>query len=319
MLSGMTHALRLARNQAQADALPLAAARNAVLPADGTVPDWIELLPPGRDVQGVDGRAWINDRPEAVVAEFNRAGRPLPLDEEHATDLAAPHGQPAPAAGWIEELQLREGGAIWGRVNWTPPGAELVKNRRYRFISPVFYYEKASARVQRIVSAALTNSPNLPIAALNRTELAKDAPMNKDLLKLLGLSEAATDAEVLAAVNKLKSDFAAASNRAETPSLDKFVPRADHDAVLARATNAEKALSDNRAKALDGEIDAEIKAALEQKKITPATADYHKAQCRQEGGLARFKEFVKAAPVVAAESGLNGKDPAKGANAGLTD
>jgi phage I-like protein len=157
------------------------------------------------------------------------------------------------------------------------------------------------------------------MTALNRSELAKESPMDKELLKALGLPETATAADALAAVNKLKGDFATASNRAETPSLEKFVPRADYDTALARATTAEKSLSDNRIKALDGEIEAEIKAALEAKKITPATADYHKAHCRQEGGLARFREFVKAAPVVAADSGLGGKDPAKGANSGLTE
>ena len=143
--------------------------------------------------------------------------------------------------------------------------------------------------------------------------------MDKELLKALGLPETATDADVLAAVNKLKGDVATANNRAESPSLDKFVPRADHDAVLLRANNAETALVDNRTKALDGEIDAEIKSALEAKKITPATAEYHKTQCRQEGGLKRFQDFVKAAPVVAPDSGLGGKDPANKANAGLTD
>jgi len=315
----MTHALRLARNQVQADALPLATARNAVLPADGTVPEWIELLPPGRDVQGADGRAWVNDRPESIVADFNRGGIPIPLDWEHATEVAAPEGRPAPAAGWIKALQAREGGAIWGQVDWTPKGAEMVKAREYRFISPVFLYERASTRISSIRSAALTNQPNLRMTALNRTEPAKDSPMDKELLKALGLPETATQAEALAAVNKLKSDTAAALNRAETPSLDKFVPRADHDAVLARATNAEKALSDNRAKALDGEIEAEIKGALAAKKITPATTDYHKASCRQEGGLARFREFVKAAPVIAADSNLGAQDPAKGANGGLTE
>lgn len=314
----MTLPIRSARNQARVPA-NLARANNAVLPGDGTVPDWIELLPPGVNVQGADGRAWINDQPQEIVAEFNRAGRPLPLDEEHATDKAAPRGLPAPAAGWIEELAVRDGGAIWGRVNWTPPGAELVKNRQYRFISPTFFYEVASARVLRMVSAALTNSPNLPIAALNRRQSPSEPfAMNEALLAALGLSKTATEAEAIQAVNKLKGDLATANNRAETPSLEKFVPRADYAGMEQRAVKAENSLKERDAKALDGEIEQEIKSALEAKKITPATAEYHKAQCRQEGGLARFKEFVKSAPVVAADSGMDRQDPAKGASAGLS-
>ena len=40
---------------------------------------------------------------------------------------------------------------------------------------------------------------------------------------------------------------------------------------------------------------AEIEAALGAGKITPATVEYHKASCRQDGGLERFRDFVKAA------------------------
>ena len=53
-----------------------------------------------------------------------------------------------------------------------------------------------------------------------------------------------------------------------------------------------------------GSITAEIDAALKLGKITPATADYHRAACQEEGGLDRFKAFVTAAPVVGEPSGL---------------
>jgi phage I-like protein len=314
----MIAATHIARNAQQSDPA-VAVGRNIVLKADGAAPEWIELLPPGRDVQGVDGRAWKNDQPQALVAEFNRVGRPLPLDQDHASDLAASEGRPAPAAGWIEELEVREDGSVWGRVAWTPRGVELVRNREYRYISPAFFYDKASTRILRMVSAALTNQPNLRMTALNRAaNPIEDPAMNKELLKALGLIETATEADVLAAVNALKGDLATARNSAAVPSLDKFVPRADYDKELTRANNAETSLKERTAKALDGEIEAEIKAALAAKKITPATAEYHKAQCRQEGGLARFRDFVKAAPVIAEDSRLGDQDPAKGKNSGLT-
>lgn len=147
-----------------------ALALNIELPADGRVPGSVELIPPGRDVQGRDGRRWINDAPQMIVDAFQRQGMPVPLDWEHSTEKAAPLGRPAPAAGWIESLLARLDGSIWGQVAWTPQGAESVKNREYRYISPAFAFEKHTRRILMIVSAALTNRPNLPLTALNQAQ-----------------------------------------------------------------------------------------------------------------------------------------------------
>lgn len=65
---------------------------------------------------------------------------------------------------------------------------------------------------------------------------------------------------------------------------------------------------------METEIEREIHTALEQKKITPATAEYHRAQCRAEGGLERFAAFVQAAPEVAADALLSNKQPENVAN-----
>src|SRR3546814_18307145 len=82
------------------------------------------------------------------------------MDYDHATDLAAPEGRPAPAAGWIEALEDRSDG-IWGRVTWTPHGAQALKNREYRFLSPVFTHLE-DGRVIRLLRASSTTNPNLP-------------------------------------------------------------------------------------------------------------------------------------------------------------
>ena len=134
----------------------------------------------------------------------------------------------------------------------------------------------------------------------------------KALLKALGLPETATIEQALNAIGALKTDLATALNRAETPSLDKFVPRADYDTVVARANNAEQKLAEQKKAELETAINAEIDAALKAGKITPATKDYHVATCREAGGLDRFKAFVAAAPVIAATSDLDGKKPPEG-------
>jgi len=287
---------------------PVLAINAQALANSAQAPEWICLIPAGK-VVGRDGREWVNDRPQLVLEAFNAQGMDLPLDLEHSTELQAPQGQPAPAVGWIKELQSRVG-EIWGRVDWTEAGRNAVESRSYRYVSPVIVFERASKRVVALTSVGLTNRPNLFLQALNGQEKNMDL---KKLLAALGLPETASFDEAMAHLGKLKGDLVTATNAAASPSLDKFVPRADFDAALARATNAEASLADQAKQAKDKDIKAAIEKALAEGKITPATVDYHKEQCALEGGLERFAEYCKAAPVIADPSTMDKKQPGEGA------
>ena len=131
----------------------------------------------------------------------------------------------------------------------------------------------------------------------------------KKLLARLGLPETANLEEALNAIGQMKTDLVTALNRAETPSLEKFVPRADYDQALTRAANAETKLAEQAKTQLEAAVNSEIEAALRAGKITPATKDFYFSMCRQEGGLDQFKKFVAAAPVVGEPSGLDKKPP----------
>ena len=312
-----TH-LKVALCQAAPDADLLVAALNFSLPADGSVPEWVELIPAGEKITGRDGRSWNKPSAEAIVSNSIKMASAtnglLPFDWEHATEPQAPKGNPAPASGWIVELQARNDGSIWGRVDWTATGRNSIANKEYRFISPVFTYSKATNAIACITSAALTNTPNLLLTALNRvgppipgSPQETETMLPEFIRKALGLPEGATEADAQAALNSLKGQLETARNQANMPSLDKFVPRGDYDLALNRATTAEQKLADAAAAQLNDEIETAVTAALTAGKITPATADFYKANCRREGGLEDFKKFVATAPVVAADSGLSGK------------
>src|SRR3546814_11496308 len=88
-------------------------------------PGWVHLIPAGR-FKGVDGRGPYNlSDIKAVIAPSIDGRRPLPIDYDPATDLAAPEGRPAPAAGWIEALESRSA-AHWRRVPWPTHGAQAM-------------------------------------------------------------------------------------------------------------------------------------------------------------------------------------------------
>jgi phage I-like protein len=169
------------------------------LPTGGP-PEWIMLFPAGA-INTVDGRGpyRVSDL-DALAAASLAAGERLPIDQDHATDLAAPNGGPAPARGWIVELAARDG-ALWGRVEWTGTGRELLTERAYRHISPAFLHG-ADGEVSRLLRASLTNNPNLRgLAALNQ-EGRMD--LKQALCEALGLKEDADEAAIVAAVKALK-------------------------------------------------------------------------------------------------------------------
>jgi phage I-like protein len=187
--------------------LALSVARGVGTPialnADGSVQDWIMLLPAGNAgvITTVDGRGpyRIADAGRLASTSLQAAGGQFPIDENHATDLAAPKGGAAPARGWAVELQARADG-IYGRVEWTKSGAALMGDRAYRFISPVFTHDRAG-NVTGLLRASLTNTPNL------RGMAALHAENNMDLLaelrKLLGLGDDADEAAIIAKIKSL--------------------------------------------------------------------------------------------------------------------
>ncbi len=276
------------------------------------LPESIILIPAGAVIKGRDGRTWKNDNPQRIVDYLNAQGRDLVLDFEHATELKAPKGEPAPAAAWFNNFALDDKGAVTAAVNaWTGSGMSAVKNKEYRYISPTILFDKNTMQIVGIRSVGLTNTPNFYLPALNSQK--KEKTMNwAQLLKLLGLPEDATVEMAMNAVQKLQGDLASAINREKTPDLQKFVPRADYDQLMTRATNAEAKLEEKAQADLETAINSEIDAALKAGKIAPASKDYYVAMCRMDGGLEKFKKFIETAPVIAKDSGLEGKDPEQG-------
>lgn len=275
----------------------------------GHLPERVELLPGGKRITGRDGRSWTNPHPEAVVERVNNAGIDLVLDFEHASEIKAPQGEPAPAAAWLSDLRVEDDGRITAAVKeWTPAGEAAVLNREYRYISPAVNYHPRTMEIVGFSSAGLTNKPNLPLSALNH-EQQEDFAMLKKILAALGLPEEASEETALNAVAKLHTDVQTALNSAKMPSLDKFVPRADYETALNRANAAEDKIAQAGQDKLEGEIETAINQALTEGKIAPASKEFYVATCRTEGGLAQFQAFIASAPKIVADSGLGGKTP----------
>ncbi len=288
--------------------------------SDGQVPEWIELVPGGANIEGRDGRKFKNPSPDDIIAAFQNNAAPLPIDVEHSSAIKAPQGEPAPAAGWIVEMEVRGEGAIWARVEWTEAGALSIRKREYRFISPGFLRD-TNGVIREIIHAGLTNQPNFRLTSLNRegTPNPEGKPMDPKLLKLLGLEEGATIEEICAAVTTLKATITTNTAAIEKhgaelevarsknmPSLELYVPRSDHDKVVTDLATARAEITKTTETAFASRVTTAIEAALKAGKITPATKDFYLSTCHNEDGLKAFEKFSGAAPDIVPPSGIEG-------------
>ncbi|MEQ9860623.1 phage protease [Pectobacterium cacticida] len=189
----------------------------------------IQLFPAGefraRDGRPTECAAWIMtaEVAQTLIAAANAQQTPFVIDFEHQTLRAAKNGLPAPAAGWFKTLEWREGDGLFAvDVIWTDSAAKMIAEGAYRFISPVFSYDK-SGRVLQLLHAALTNTPavdgmdEVMLAAaslLAVTSSTQEDTMDELLERLrwmLNLPITATAEDITAELNKLIDQLASAS------------------------------------------------------------------------------------------------------------
>lgn len=229
---------------------------------------WIHLLPLGR-FKGRDGRSFAVSDPARLIGETRkRQGDELPIDYEHQTDFAPTNGQPAPAAGWIKSLQVRESG-IWGLVGWTRRAAEHLAAKEYRFISPTFLHT-ASGEITCLLRAGLTNAPNLELAALARASDAAESEMIQltELTKLLQLPE---DAPLDAIIEAVRTLVEAKASNAADPA--RFVPIDVFERVTAEFNRVHNGVSAEAAAIC---VDREIQSG----RLFPSLRDWAVSLCR---------------------------------------
>jgi phage I-like protein len=299
----------------------------------GALPPSVELIPAGAVIQGRDGRKWKNSNPEKVVLASTARLSRLVLDENHATDLSAPRGGSSPAMGWMTNLRTGQGGSILADVEWTKRGQEAVLNREYSFISPVFLFDK-QGEITVVLRAALTNSPNLQLPALNSEHGSGDKPeknnqeelMDKELCAALGLSETAAGAEVLAAVQALQGRAAlnaagpgAGGTKTTAVDLAAYAPRADLNAMEARALAVEKQLAELNTAKFRAEVEGVIDQAVKDRKIAPASRAEYLALCAAPDQLESLKKALAANPAIIGEGtqAPEGAPPAGGSGVAL--
>ncbi len=168
------------------------------------VPNVIKLLPLGlvKSEKGnfnVDKESFVE-----INKHIAKRGLDIVIDYEHQTL----DGVQAPAAGWIKELILSDQ-AIEAVVEWTPKAIEYLKNKEYKYLSPVILVRNKDKKAVVLHSAALTNTPAISgmFAIVNSMNIEggfEEMDYMKEIRVLLGVDDSTTDEQVLELIKGLQ-------------------------------------------------------------------------------------------------------------------
>jgi phage I-like protein len=266
----------------------------------------VQMFPHGI-VQPTDGRKagpWRMDAQRAapLIAAFKAAKNPLAIDYEHQSLMAAKNGQPAPAAGWIVDLEYRDGEGLFATVEWTERAAAAIKAGEYRYFSPVF--ADKGDRITKLGPGALTNNPALdgmaPVIAasalspLTQIEEPKMEELLKALRQALGLAPDADEPALLAAFNKHLEEVAKLREKPDAQAMSgnaAFVPIAQFEALKADFVQLSAQIAGN-------DLDALVKSGLADGRLLPMQEKWARGLSVQA-----LSSYLQATPAIAALRG----------------
>lgn len=293
----------------------------------------VQLTPAG-DFAAIDGRPGngLKYKMDAAIAAkligaFNALTNPLVIDYEHQTFLAVDNGQPAPAAGWIESLNWKEGKGLFATVQWTDRAKGMIAAGEYKFISPSLEWNK-TGEVTGLHPPGLVNYP--AIDGMQQVQLSALSRLNHDpepseeismkallaaVLSALNLKDDVAEADALKsfATLKAKADTADAKDteiatlKTKSPDPSKYV-----EASVVETFKSE--LATLKAGQLARDIEDLVAPALKDGRLLPAQEKW----ARDLGGtqLAALKTYIESAQPIAAllKRQTNGDPSGTGSN-----
>lgn len=269
------------------------------------VPSTIKLLPIGL-VKSEKGNFNVDKESfDKINEKFKERGLDIVIDYEHQTL----ENVQAPAAGWIKALSLSDN-AIEATVEWTPKAQEYLKNKEYRYLSPVVLVRNKDKKAVILNSVALTNTPAISgmFAIVNSSDIEggfEEMDFAMEIRKLLGVDESTSDEDVVKKVKSLidaapagtelvanktilglldldqsskTEDVSAAIMALKQPS--NFVPKADYESVKKRLD--------------EKDADELVEKALKDGKITAAQKPWATEYALKD--KTGFEKFVEKAP-----------------------
>ncbi|MDH5543002.1 MAG: phage protease [Nitrospinota bacterium] len=290
----------------------------------------VQLVPAGSfaheaGLQVIDAEAL-----ERILKGAKREGRDIPVDFGHESFTASE----AEAAGWValNSLETTPDG-LYGKIEWTQRGEESLRQKGFRYLSPVFVFNPAHSvggrlHIERVVSFGLTNHPNIGSMKPLLNQNLMEEKMHELLIGLkeaLGLAEETETPDVLSkAVESIKMLHSAREGIANLKATLDMPEEAGEEEVLEAAKTAIEStggtieetastieelarLREELTSMKEKELKEKIGSAIESGKILPAQKEwaYSYASSDPEGFsrfLANSRSIVRMGEIVSAKN-----------------
>lgn len=245
-----------------------------------------------------DAASWQRNLDQAL-------GGQVPIDYDHGPE----RGQGSEAAAWITGLTV-EGDKVMGDVEFTPQGAQAVRDGRWKFISPTFkdnyVDEQGKGHGPALIGAGLTNRPflkrGMPAICLSedldpeQTFAVSDSrgrmTFIADIAKTLSLPADADEGRILAHLGDVK-----------------VLSTADHTTLIERAEAGDEAVKTLAETTFKSAWDK----ALDDKRVIPAQEDDYRAlyESNADATLKLLSVTAEVPGAPATKPAGEGKQPAE--------
>lgn len=287
----------------------------SLVEADGTSAKWTKVFPVGvtkhRSDFGPKGITFSKDVLEAMISNYRAEGKP-----ERAVNFFHRGATTAPgavdekvAAGWIQDLELRDDG-LYAQIKWTERARNYITKDELRYLSPEFTMGAISKDTGKpqgptLLGAALLNDPFL--TELPRVAAAEHGVSTMDrklVCSALGLNEDASDEQINEAAKSaaLKSKDLTESNEALVLKMNTEVTKLNDQLTAVQKENAGL-----KAAARSVEVVAFVDGLVKVGKVAPAIRE-NVLKLGEAQGLEAIKFFENSVAAVqpGVELGITG-------------
>ena len=260
------------------------------------VPDVINVLPLGH-INSQKGNFIVDQESfNLVYASFKERKLDIVIDYEHQTL----HGSQAPAGGWIKDLSLGKDG-IMAKVEWTSKAREYLKNKEYRYLSPVILVRKRDNKATSLQSVALTNTPAIDgmKAIVNSMKGSENLEVNETTTPI--------ETEENPIIQEIETNQAAESEfqyfAEELRSLLTLAKDSSYEDIITSIkdilNNSEKTqdeLNTMKYNLLKQDVDDAVSNAMKIGKITAAMQPMALKMAQHD--LVAFKDYIRESPTI---------------------
>lgn len=168
--------------------------QNTVVTLEKKAPTAFRIIPAGA-FSANDGRPngnWFlsENIARSIIAKAAQGQQDYLIDYEHQSIDNHVNKKIVAAAGWFKQLEWRPDGLYVVDARWTPKAKAMIEGEEYRYISPVFGFDKDSGNVTNLYCCALTNTPALMgLTDLSRAAATAQRQGQSEALDLSGMSE----------------------------------------------------------------------------------------------------------------------------------